>query len=151
MFNLSRFKSSIEARNKASRAAYRQIDKYGKDFILASFKKLFEKYPKLKAFSWEQGQYYNDETYDFRCNTDYISINGIDHATLEDREALADLGLGTENGTDPDFNDWADEAAEEISDILNFLNENDYEKMFGEAKVVVTRDEIKIEEFQGDY
>jgi len=122
MFNLPRFKSKIEERNKAVRAASRQIEKHGRDYITTSFKKVFEKYPQLKCFSWDQGQYYNDQDFDWCCNneSDQIRINN---------DQVSEYGELEGSSNDPDAdNDWVEEAAEEICDILSFLTDDDYQE-----------------------
>ena len=95
-------------------------------------KELFDKYPAMESFAWNQGLYYNDSDYDYRCNNDSDSliINGI---------------MG--------YNSDADQTKQyhEVSEFLTKINDDILREVFGEnAKIVVSREGVCIEE-QDDY
>lgn len=129
-----------ERLKEAEELVQEYILKNAKKFLLARSKELFAKYPEMKNFGWQQGQYYDDNSYSFevRSENDFIFIND-----KEFEVPFCDMDDG-------DQADWMSEATVDISNMLNELETSDFEILFGNASVTVTPKTIVFEYFDGD-
>lgn len=107
-----------------------------KQIFTEAAKQLFNKWPQLKSFSWSQyTPYFNDgDTCVFSINHFEPEINGVDYF---DSEASGMTNF--------------EEVRDEVSDLLQQFDDNDFLAMFGDhAKVTVTVDGIEIEGIDHD-
>lgn len=136
--NLSDLVDLMKQRNEVQKKINKVLYKKEKaeKLICEYFQPIFEKFPQLESFSWQQGSYYNDETnvYHVRNDSSDLTINGRD---------MEDEVLGPTE-------DWQDEVAEEISDMMILFNDSDLQELFDEACVKISKGEIEIKEFS-DY
>ena len=132
--DVENFKAVLEARRQAQIAADKLVKKQGKKFIQLMTADLFEKYPKLEFFSWQQGEYYDDQSYNYSVANDAGSlvINGENAWAQEEEDE-----------------EWAGLAADDIEEALGALDSSDYESLFGTAKIVITKNSLVLESFEG--
>lgn len=136
--DIDAFRAKLGARKKQMKELENQLAEEGRKLIVEAAQDLFSKYPELEMFGWNQGQYYNDEYYSFRLNIEAEDL-------IINNEHLYNL-----DGDDQ--HPWKDQAAEEIHQILKQFGKNDFKRLFGEnAKVVVNKQEILIEEYDPGY
>lgn len=113
-------------------------------FIQEETRVLFEKYPQMTSFGWEQGDFYDDSSYSYevRICADYLFIDGkyLWHWQEEDQPDSLDVVCPV----------WQIEAAKEIADVLKEIGEDNFAKFFGHSTVTVTKDGVTLEEFRGD-
>lgn len=89
------------------------------DTLKEGFQEIFNTYPKLQKFSWNQyTPYFNDGDQCRFSVYDYISINDEDGENEE----------------------WEDSAATDISNLINSIDERNMHYMFGEGTVTISRD-----------
>ena len=127
-------------------------------------KTVFEKYPKVESFGWNQyTPYFNDgDTCTFSANTDYISING---EYADDAEWMGETivtNWGTYNRETKVYdgkveipNEKHDSELESASeDIRNFLQTFDdefYIRKFGDhSEITVTKEGVEVDDYDHD-
>lgn len=122
---------------------------------------IFNKYPKLESFGWTQyTPYFNDgnETY-FHANIDYLFINDewveesewisekniINWGTWNNKLSIVEGKVEVEN---PKWDPILSEAHNEILEFLRQFDNDFYLEKFGnDAKVKITKDGIKISDY----
>jgi hypothetical protein len=119
-----------------------------KDLFAKESKNIFDKYPNVKSFGWDQYNYYNDNWDEFSVflQSDCIRINGYD---------VEGYGASDEDSIPENEENPISEAIyEEISDMLEeFCDKKDkdneyniFSSLFGmNVKVEVTRNGIATE------
>jgi hypothetical protein len=126
-----------------------QMEKQAKDFFSTASALLFEKYPKLESFAWNQyTPYFNDgETCEFSANTDYIGINGE-----EGYECYKKCYETTwDNKSNPHYDAEFKAMYEEIQKLLRTFTDDDLETMFGDhVEVTVSRTGVETRECDHD-
>lgn len=135
----------IEKRNslESKISKYLGTHGYGYSFFKEYMNPIFEKFPKLESFGWNQGEYYDDQSNYFavRCDDSDIEINGESEHTREDDPAEDLLSEGK---------DWRLQASDEVATYLAVFSEDDHKALFGsDTKVVVYKDKIVLEDFEG--
>lgn len=132
--NLSDLVDLMKQRNEVQKKINKVLDKKEKaeKLICEYFQPVFEKYPQLESFSWQQGSYYNDETNVYHVRNDSSDLT-INETYMQD-----------------ETEDWQDEVAEEISDLMILFNDADLEGLFDEACIKISKGKIEIKEFS-DY
>lgn len=137
-----------EALKKEKQSILTKLKEQAQDVFNETAKEIFEKHPKLHAFGWTQyTPYFNDgDTCEFGVNKDvHICFNGkefedVSNWTFESenkwaKEAKAEQGLK--------------EAAADISELMEALDDEDFKQMFGDhMEVTVTKEGAKTEEYE---
>lgn len=122
---IKKLKSEIKAKQEEFKSYCREQFKLGA-------KELFEQNPELKSFGFKGFiPYFNDgETCEYSANIDYPDINGECGYEIEyDKKELESL-------------------QDKVKDFLQNFDDEFFESVFGShAKVLVTKDEIVIEEY----
>jgi len=144
--------SKLQAARTALDDAIADIKKQGIKAGVEYFAPIFEKYPELKSFSWEQyTPYFNDgDTCTFGVH-DVSQVNGAEEYgdDNEDEESWSTLVMdwsGKEKKAGPLY-----PAYEEAQDYLNKLGDEACEAFFGDhVRVVVYPDKIETEEVSHD-
>lgn len=120
------------------------LSSFGQDMLKEEFKKWFDDFPELKAFSWTQyTPYFNDGE---PC---VFQISSESFVFTEDE--LNSLNAGKLEWYDYDYYSIEDknlkDKAREIESKLNEL-EDVLESVFGDGyRIVVTREKIEVEEY----
>jgi hypothetical protein len=128
------------------------------------YKYIFEKYPTLESFGWNQyTPYFNDgDATIFSVNTDYISINDeyVDEAKWISEVNVINWGnydrvnktyVGRVEEPNPDYDPVLAAASNEIVDFLGRFDNDFYLSKFGDhAEITVTKSEIKISDHDHD-
>lgn len=101
-------------------------------------KGLFDKYPELKSYGWQQyTPYFNDgDECLFGVQSNYPKINEIDSDEIYDE-------------ADDNIN-W-DPCIKDITNLIQMFDTNDLKDMFGDhVGITVTRDDITVSEIDHD-
>jgi hypothetical protein len=109
---------------------------------------LFKARPTLESFSWTQyTPYFNDgEPCVFSASTDYPEITTNEGSWNDNHgEGTTPDGQPLEEKT-PRMKEFLDA----ITDLLVQFEDEDYETMFGEGKVIVSRRKIEVEDYEHD-
>lgn len=136
MGTLDDYKNKLEAHKRAGQ----ELQKQGQKIFEAAAKELFEKYPSLDSFGWEQyTPHFNDgDPCYFSVHGDEdISMNGITYWDLEyDQEAGQ-----TKFDSVEEWKDFEDPEAvlDEIGSLIHAVDQDCLER-YGEGRVVVSRD-----------
>jgi len=143
--------SKLQAARAALDDAITDVKKQGIKAGVEYFAPLFEKYPELKSFSWEQYTPYFDDgdTCTFGVH-DVSQINGVDEYGEDDEgttwDTLVSSGWGKDEDKGPLY-----PAYEEAQEYLNKLGDEACEALFGDhVRVVVYPDKIETEEVSHD-
>jgi hypothetical protein len=121
---------------------------------------IFEKYPKVKSFGWNQyTPYFNDgDTCIFSVNTDWIYINGdpADEADWIGKTKITNYGNwnqklkkyeGRTEVSNLNYDEDLSKATDEIREFLNNFDEDFFMSQFGDhAEVKITSEGISIDE-----
>ena len=115
-----------------------QMQKQARVYFKEGCNKLFEKHPELDGFNWtEYTPYFNDgDTCEFSANTDYpdIIVDGVEYGDYG--ESLGDK---------------EHELQKSVIKFLSIFDNDDLLNMFGDhVKVFVTRDDVKVEDYEHD-
>jgi len=153
-------------KEKNSEIAKLKSEAYGmsKDLLEECCKTVFEKYPKLECFSWNQyTPYFNDgDTCVFSANTDYIKVNGEYADEAEWMRKSKVLSWGTFDRETKKYEGRVEEpnnaydaeleaATEEIRDFLSLFDDEFYMTKFGDhTEITVTKEGIEVEEYEHD-
>ena len=127
-------------------------------------KSVFDKYPKVESFGWNQyTPYFNDgDTCTFSANTDYLSING---EYVDDCEWVGSIKVtnwGTYNRETKVYDGRVEvpnekhdsvleEASEEIRSFLNTFDDDFYIRKFGDhSEITVTKEGVEVDDYDHD-
>lgn len=111
----------------------------GKKIILDSFKPIFEEYPNLISFSWDQyTPYFNDgEVCEFSAYVDYPIL------CFDNKPHLRKWDL--------DPNSVEGKAFSKIQSMLKSVDQDTYKSLFGDhVTVTVTKDDVKVSDCDHD-
>lgn len=122
-----------------------------KNVFVEAVKHLFETYPILEIFSWNQyTPYFNDgEPCFFSVNTYSLEINKKDYVCeWELKKALDDRLHGIISNDKYIELETQKAITDDIIELLKTIGEDNLQLMFGDhAKVIVTKDSIVAEEY----
>jgi len=117
-----------------------KIQKQARTLFTEAAKELFEKYPELASFGWEQyAPYFNDgDACVFSVHADYPTINGYD--TGADR--FVDGSYGNEDGElTNEQASFIDKVKKPIAALINTLPDDIMQEIFGsDTRVTITQD-----------
>jgi hypothetical protein len=141
--------TKIEEAHQQIAQARETLKEHAKDYFQEIAKSLFETYPQMESFSWQQyTPYFNDgDTCEFSAHVDKdeLSINDIEYWDATDHDAGKypyPLRKEYEHLSGP-FND--------VANLLARFEENDLKEMFGDhASITVTRGGIEVSEYDHD-
>lgn len=161
----------IKEKFKIVREKQKEIKKLQKEILDISVKIftdltkiIFEKYPKVKSFGWNQyTPYFNDgETCFFSVNTDWIYINGdpADEADWISKTKITNHGTwnqklkkyeGRTEVSNLNYDEDLSKATDEIREFLNNFDEDFFMSQFGDhVEVKITSEGISIDELEHD-
>lgn len=132
--------TKLEALKKRHAELQKQIQEESQAFFKEESKAIFDKFPEVKEFSWQQYTvYFNDgDTCSFHVRDYTARINGEEEYNGEYDNA------GESKAKAEKF----DEAMEAVKELINSIEEDTMLTMFGDhAQVIVRRDGIEIEEY----
>jgi hypothetical protein len=137
-------KSVIERQRVELKNLKEQHKQECNSFFLAVTQKLFEKYPALKSFTWQQytAYYCDGGPCGFYVRGESTSFNESD-LTLDELLSESPWVDKDEEATQ------LKAAAEEIQELFAGFTSNEYRQMFGDHKeITVTKDGIKVEDYE---
>lgn len=161
----------IKEKFEIIREKQKEIKKLKKEILDSSVKIftdltkiIFEKYPKVKSFGWNQyTPYFNDgETCFFSVNTDWIYINGYpaDESVWINKTKIKNFGTwnqklkkyeGRTEVLNLNYDEDLSKATDEIREFLNNFDEDFFMSQFGDhAEVKITSEGISIDELEHD-
>ena len=126
-------KQEIKELKKVAEAKEKELKQYVQGEFKKLCGKLFETYPTLESFGWNQStpKWNDGSECNFSVNSDDITINGIDSY-----EVPKEL----------------EKAASDISNLLSEIPENLMEQVFGNNKeITVKKDKVIIKDYDCEY
>ncbi len=126
--------TKLDELKKKHKDLQKEIKTTSEEFFKEETKNLFETFPDLKSFSWNQYTpfFADGDPCHFSANTDYFTVN-------EDSEA--------EYSEDPKMQ----KMYKAIKKFLQQFDDEMFETMFGDhCEITVTSDNIQIEEYSHD-
>jgi len=128
--------TKLKALQSSINDLHEQIKTESQKSFKEAVQELFEKYPGLKTFSWNQYTPYfcDGDPCHFHVNDWSIKING-GPTEYDEESAIA----------------WYDDAEKDVRSILNAINDSVFETMFGDhCEVTVSKNDITVEEYSHD-
>ena len=141
-----------------------EIFNLSKDVFDDWCKNIFEKYPKIESFGWNQyTPYFNDgDTCTFSANTDYLSVNGeyADDAEWSNEVNVTNWGTynrekkvyeGRVEVKNEKYDKDLDVAASEIRKFLMTFDDDFFMSRFGDhSDITVTKEGIEVDDYDHD-
>lgn len=141
-----------------------EIFNLSKDVFEDWCKSVFEKYPKIESFGWNQyTPYFNDgDTCTFSANTDYLSVNGEYVDDCEWTGATKVTNWGTYNREtkvydgrvevpNEKYDKELEDATDEIRNFLHTFDDDFYIRKFGDhSEITVTKEGVEVDDYDHD-
>lgn len=141
-----------------------EIFNLSKDVFEDWCKSVFEKYPKIESFGWNQyTPYFNDgDTCTFSANTDYLSVNGEYVDDCEWTGATRVTNWGTYNREtkvydgrvevpNEKYDKELEDATDEIRNFLHTFDDDFYIRKFGDhSEITVTKEGVEVDDYDHD-
>ena len=161
----------IKEKFKIVREKQKEIKKLQKEILDISVKIftdltkiIFEKYPKVKSFGWNQyTPYFNDgDTCTFSVNTNWIYINGIsvDDSDWVNETTITNYGTwnrekkmyeGRTEVPNLNYDEELSKASDEISEFLSNFDNEFFMSQFGDhVEITVTAEGVSVDEYEHD-
>lgn len=162
--NSEQLLANIQKNKKEIETLKKTIKKTLKDTFKGLTKELFDTYPELKSFGWDQyTPYFNDgEPCEFRANTSDIKINGYDeyddegdsdksiNVYLNGQRKIWDDASGGEIAN-PNYNKRNKEIVNTLTKFLEQFDNEDYKNLFGDhVSVHITAKKIVVDDYDHD-
>lgn len=141
-----------------------EIFNLSKDVFEDGCKNIFEKYPKVESFSWNQyTPYFNDgDTCTFSANTDYLNVNDEYVDDCEWMGATKVTNWGTYNREtkvydgrvevpNEKYDKELEDATDEIRNFLQMFDDDFYIRKFGDhSEITVTKEGVEVDDYDHD-
>lgn len=141
-----------------------EIFNLSKDVFEDGCKNIFEKYPKIESFGWNQyTPYFMDgDTCVFSANTDYLSVNGEYVDDCEWTGATRVTNWGTYNRDtkvydgkvevpNEKYDKELEDATDEIRNFLQMFDDDFYIRKFGDhSEITVTKEGVEVDDYDHD-
>jgi hypothetical protein len=154
----------LRTKNSEIRDLKNDVFNLSKDVFDDWCKTVFDKYPKVESFGWNQyTPYFMDgETCVFSANTDYISINGdyVDDSEWMGKTVVTNWGTynretkvydGKVEIPNEKHDSELESASEDIRKFLQTFDDDFYIRKFGDhSEITVTKEGVEVDDYDHD-
>jgi len=154
----------LRTKNSEIRDLKNDVFDLSKDVFDDWCKTVFDKYPKVESFGWNQyTPYFMDgETCVFSANTDYISINGdyVDDSEWMGKTVVTNWGTynretkvydGKVEIPNEKHDSELESASEDIRKFLQTFDDDFYIRKFGDhSEITVTKEGVEVDDYDHD-
>jgi len=154
----------LRTKNSEIRDLKNDVFDLSKDVFDDWCKTVFDKYPKVESFGWNQyTPYFMDgETCVFSANTDYISINGdyVDDSEWMGKTVVTNWGTynretkvydGKVEIPNEKHDSELESASEDIREFLQTFDDDFYIRKFGDhSEITVTKEGVEVDDYDHD-
>lgn len=154
----------LRTKNSEIRDLKNDVFDLSKDVFDDWCKTVFDKYPKVESFGWNQyTPYFMDgETCVFSANTDYISINGdyVDDSEWMGKTVVTNWGTynretkvydGKVEIPNEKHDSELESASEDIRKFLQTFDDDFYIRKFGDhSEITVTKEGVEVDDYNHD-